>query len=140
MINLLIIAGGRDFKNSTIMADVVTKLVDQSIVAKDCKLICGMAKGADLIAYNLYGATNNNKFFPKWNDLKAKPRNILVSRFGYSYNALAGFNRNQAMAEHAEGLVAFWDGKSKGTKHMISCMDKLDKPIFVFDYLGEILS
>lgn len=31
----------------------------------------------------------------------------------------AGFIRNVKMAENADALVAFWDGKSVGTKHMI---------------------
>ena len=31
----------------------------------------------------------------------------------------AGFKRNVKMAEYADALVAFWDGESKGTKHMI---------------------
>ena len=28
------------------------------------------------------------------------------------------------MAKHAEALIAFWDGKSKGTKHMIDLAQK----------------
>lgn len=31
----------------------------------------------------------------------------------------AGFKRNVKMAEYADALVAFWDGSSRGTKHMI---------------------
>jgi hypothetical protein len=31
----------------------------------------------------------------------------------------AGFKRNAQMADYAEALIAFWDGKSRGTKHMI---------------------
>ena len=31
----------------------------------------------------------------------------------------AGYVRNQEMAEYADGLVASWDGKSKGTAMMI---------------------
>jgi hypothetical protein len=40
------------------------------------------------------------------------------------YNALAGHNRNRAMAEYATSddnfgvLILFWDGKSKGSKNM----------------------
>lgn len=32
----------------------------------------------------------------------------------------AGYLRNIAMASYADALVAVWDGKSKGTEHMIS--------------------
>jgi len=31
----------------------------------------------------------------------------------------AGFRRNEEMAEHAEALLALWDGASHGTEHMI---------------------
>jgi len=32
----------------------------------------------------------------------------------------AGYIRNQAMADVSDALVAFWDGSSPGTKHMIN--------------------
>lgn len=35
------------------------------------------------------------------------------------YGKSAGYVRNEEMANNAEALVAFWDGKSRGTKHMI---------------------
>ena len=31
----------------------------------------------------------------------------------------AGYKRNLEMAENADALIAFWDGESRGTKHMI---------------------
>ena len=31
----------------------------------------------------------------------------------------ARYKRNEQMANYANALIAFWDGKSKGTKHMI---------------------
>lgn len=33
----------------------------------------------------------------------------------------AGFIRNREIIAEAEYVVAFWDGKSKGTKHTIDC-------------------
>ena len=36
------------------------------------------------------------------------------------YGRSAGYRRNVQMAENADALVAFWDGKSMGTRHMIS--------------------
>ena len=36
----------------------------------------------------------------------------------------AGYLRNVDMAEYADALVAFWDGKSKGTGHMIDIVLK----------------
>lgn len=35
------------------------------------------------------------------------------------FGKVAGFHRNIQMADRAERLVAFWDGRSRGTRHMI---------------------
>lgn len=35
------------------------------------------------------------------------------------FGITAGYIRNRQMAQNAEALIAVWDGKSKGTKHMI---------------------
>jgi hypothetical protein len=37
----------------------------------------------------------------------------------------AGYLRNQEMAKKADALVAFWDGESKGTKHMIDIAEQM---------------
>ena len=41
----------------------------------------------------------------------------------------AGPIRNREMAEYADFLLAFWDGRSRGTKSMINEMYKLAKPV-----------
>jgi hypothetical protein len=46
---------------------------------------------------------------------------------------VAGFIRNEEMADYADSLVAVWDGNSRGTKHMIECMMKRGKPYHVRD-------
>lgn len=52
----------------------------------------------------------------------AKERGIPVRYFPADWQTLgksAGYQRNVQMAAYADALVAFWDGQSKGTKHMI---------------------
>ena len=44
----------------------------------------------------------------------------------------AGYIRNQKMANYADCLIAIWDGKSKGTKHMIDIMEALGKPVYIY--------
>ena len=65
----------------------------------------------------------------------AKGRGIKVWRFRPDYNIygrwVAPLERNKLMAEHADALVAVWDGKSRGTRHMIAEMQKRDKPVYV---------
>ena len=43
----------------------------------------------------------------------------------------AGMIRNRKMAEVADALIAVWDGKSRGTIHMIRTMKSLGKPTHV---------
>lgn len=43
----------------------------------------------------------------------------------------AGMLRNELMAELADVGIAVWDGKSRGTKHMIDELRERNKPVFV---------
>lgn len=47
------------------------------------------------------------------------------------YGKSAGYKRNEQMAAVADALIAVWDGKSRGTKHMIDIMNKLGKKVYV---------
>lgn len=51
----------------------------------------------------------------------AKKNNVPVKLFPYQrqFGMAGGPVRNTAMAKYAQALIAFWDGKSKGTKDMI---------------------
>ena len=52
------------------------------------------------------------------------------NKFGKS----AGFRRNEQMAEVADALIDFWDGKSNGTKHMIEIMENKKLLVRVVNY------
>lgn len=94
----LIVAGGREFADYDLLC---SKLNDMKID----EIVCGKARGADTLGER-YAKEHNIQiaYFPAdWD------------RFGQS----AGYKRNYEMAKYATDLIAFWDGKSKGTKHMI---------------------
>jgi hypothetical protein len=38
------------------------------------------------------------------------------------------------MGRMADGLVAFWDGKSRGTQHMIETIRDLNKELIIVNY------
>jgi hypothetical protein len=68
-------------------------------------VISGCAKGVDQLG-------------ERW----AKDNNVPLLSFPANwelYGKSAGYKRNEQMAENAEGLIALWDGHSKGTQHMI---------------------
>ena len=116
----LIVAGGRDFANTSLLISSLTELVEQGKIPDNPELVCGMARGADMLAYSLW-ANNRmtiHKFPADWN----------------THGKSAGYRRNVDMGNFADAAVCFWDGKSKGTKHMIDIMEKLGKPVYVVRY------
>lgn len=122
MIKKLIVAGGRDFDNQDLALTVMNNLIEQGIIADepDLEIVSGMAKGADAIGYDL-----------------AKENGLTCHEFPAdwkSHGKRAGFIRNVEMSNFAEGLLAFWDTESKGTKHMIDVMCSKGKPVFVIQY------
>ena len=117
----LIIAGGRDFTNSKQLVETINHLESKNIFTTDnLEIVSGMANGADKMGY-VIAKTNNlpvKEFPADWN----------------TYGKRAGFLRNNQMGDYADGLLAFWDGKSRGTKHMIDYMRSLNKPVFIEYY------
>jgi len=115
----LIIAGGRDFVDATRIATEIDALNQQGLIPDDLELVCGMARGADITAFNIFHAAGLpiHQFKPDW-----------------SIGKSAGFIRNAEMAKFADAAVCFWDQKSKGTKHMIETMLRLRKQVWVFTY------
>src|SRR4029453_8101869 len=74
------------------------------------QIITGGARGADQLGYRWAWkhAIRHQVFRADW------------ERFGKS----AGIRRNLQMAQEGDVLVAFWDGQSPGTRHMIACMEQ----------------
>jgi hypothetical protein len=98
----VIIAGGRDFDDYLTLNCEIDFLNNHYF---KLEIVCGGARGADTLAEN----------YAKQLGLPVKVFPADWDKHGKS----AGYLRNQQMAEYADMLVAFWDGKSKGTKHMI---------------------
>lgn len=48
----------------------------------------------------------------------------------------AGYKRNTQMAEVADALIAVWDGKSNGTKHMIDTAKRLKLSVYIYTPFG----
>ena len=114
----LIVAGGRDFADKALFLQTMQQ-VEQELAEYSVSLVSGMAKGADLMGYQFaeeYGITCY-KFPADW-----------------SMGKQAGYVRNTEMANFSDGLVAFWDGESRGTKHMIETMQNMGKQVFIVRY------
>ncbi len=102
----VIVAGSRTFNDY----DLVERTMDDLFGSNEIEIISGGANGADKLGER-YAKENGLKLyiFPAdWN----------------KYGKQAGAIRNKEMAEIGTHLVAFWDGKSKGTKMMIDIAGK----------------
>ena len=131
----LIVAVGRDFMNYELLSRTLFAMADVEFADKHISIVSGMAGGADALGVR-FAKQNGVKLyeFPaKWDDLTAPGAVIKRNARGF-YNANAGFARNHAMGRFADGLLAFWDGKSRGTQDMITYMRGLHKPVTVVNY------
>ena len=109
----IIVAGGRDFTDYAKLSEILTGVLEK---CKDTEVIIvsGCCRGADVLGERYAGK-----------------HGIPVQRFPAEWakhGKAAGPIRNKNMAAYAsEGigvLVAFWDGKSRGTASMIRLAEK----------------
>lgn len=100
----LIVAGGRDFNDYPLLCKKLDSLL-RSKNPEDVVIVCGKAAGADSLG-----------------ECYARERGYRVWEFPAEWDRFgkrAGYLRNSLMADHADALVAFHDGVSRGTQHMI---------------------
>ncbi len=107
-----IIAGSRSCKNRLILLTALHRCGWTPTA-----VVSGAAPGADRLG-------------ERW----AAAMNIPCFRFPADwdrYGKAAGYIRNETMAANAEALIALWDGRSPGTKHMIDIARKKGLKVYV---------
>lgn len=113
----VIIAGSRNFYDYERLKQSCDKiLVNQT----DIQIVSGTAKGADELGEKYA----NEKGYGL----------VLFSAQWDKYGKSAGYKRNVQMAENADALIAFWDEKSRGTKHMIDIANKLNLLVRIINF------
>ena len=108
----VIIAGSRTITDYNVVFSAI-----RNSGYKITEVVSGGAKGVDRLGER-YAHENGipvKRFLPDWREL----------------GKAAGPVRNADMAEYADALIAIWDGKSAGTRHMIQIMSGLGKFMFV---------
>lgn len=101
----------------------------------DVQIVSGGAIGADEVG-EMFAEGNDmycRPFPADWRNLDVPICKVKHNSHG-AYNVLAGHNRNQEMANYADALIAFWDGKSTGTKDMINRATKEGLKVRVIRY------
>ena len=114
----VIVAGGRDFSDYEYLRSSLDFLLQN--VTGPIVIVSGTARGAD-----------------KLGEQYAAERGYAVLRFPADWDRFgkaAGYIRNEQMAKNADALVAFWDGKSKGTLNMIDVANKYGRLVRIKQY------
>ena len=114
----VIIAGGRHFSDYQFLKETCDSLLDE--LDETIEIVSGTARGADKLGEK-YAREKNyqiHRFVAQWD------------KFGKS----AGYRRNAEMADFADMLIAFWDGESKGTSHMIDLANAKNLGVVVMKY------
>lgn len=101
----IIIAGSRNFNDYSVVEKEMMSYIGKFIGKIEMEIISGGASGVDALG----------EHFAKEHHLALK----VVPADWKKYGRSAGPRRNEKMARMAGTLVAFWDGKSQGTKNMI---------------------
>ena len=107
----IIIAGCRDFNDYAVVEKEVMNYIGKFIDKVEIEIISGGASGVDTLGER----------FAKEHNLRLK----VVPADWKTYGRSAGPRRNEQMARMAGTLIAFWDGKSRGTKNMIDTAKRL---------------
>jgi len=111
------VVGSREFKDK----NFIWNRLSERMIMPDTggfTVVSGGARGVDTYAENF-----------------AKEHNIPTIIFPAQwrkYGKKAGYLRNEKIVAEADTIVAFWDGKSKGTKHSIDLAIKAGKPVDIY--------
>ena len=123
----IIIAGSRDFNDYELLKKSAIEIITKKTMLPDLtRIISGGARGADTLGERFANemGLEISRFIPDWDGLGKR----------------AGYVRNAEMAKFAVEddnngmLIAFWDGQSRGTKHMIDLAKRYGLEVHVVNF------
>jgi hypothetical protein len=117
-----LVVGSRTFENYNLMKNKLDKLL---VNQKNVVIVSGGARGADSLA-----------------EKYAKEKGYTLKIFKADWKKwgnYAGYERNNRMHEYIKdyekrGCVAFWDGKSHGTKQNFDLCEKYNTPLRIIKF------
>lgn len=116
----IIIAGSREFDNYNLLKEKCDYYLSSLMKLFEIIIVSGHASGADALG-----------------ERYAKERGLQTELYPADWTAhgkAAGPIRNAEMAQNADIMIAFWDGKSRGTKNMIDVAKKRGLNVRVIEY------
>jgi hypothetical protein len=118
-----VIAGSRNFTDYKKLCKICDHLLQYQT---DIEIVSGTARGADRLG-----------------EQYAKERGYAIKQFPADWKKhgkAGGPIRNQQMANYADALIAFWDGKSRGAKNMIELAKRSNLTVkrIIFDASSSV--
>ena len=112
----LAIVGSRTFNDYNKLLETL-HLFNRHPIDFPSTIVSGGAQGADSLAERFADYYGLEKIIckPNWD----------------VYGKSAGFIRNQTIVDNCDMVLAFWDGKSRGTADTIEKAKKTKKPTFI---------
>lgn len=126
----IIVAGTRTFNDFNLLTKTLNNMIrglrQKGFTDDRIEIVTGGAAGADMLgmSYATLNNLNHTTFAAEWE----------------LYGKSAGYLRNKEMAIYASykkgygALIAFWDGKSKGTKLMIDLAKEYGLKTYIVNY------
>ncbi|WQJ53354.1 MAG: GTP-binding domain protein [Wendovervirus sonii] len=113
------IVGSRSFNDYDNLKDFIKMICIQNNIEIDT-IVSGGARGADKLGeqYAKENGYDLTVFPAEWD----------------KYGKRAGFIRNEYIIDACDVCIAFWDGKSHGTKHDIELCKIKDKPCYIYKF------
>lgn len=111
------IVGSRSFRDEAMVERVVRRLIERD---PDVVVVSGGAPGADTLAKRVAKRL-----------CRRRPRTIIADWEG-PHRRGAGLMRNTLIVQESDEVVAFWDGKSRGTMDTVRKAVLARKPTYVY--------
>ena len=123
------VVGSRNFSDKGLVENMMIEIIRLD----GWTLVSGGAPGVDTWAEDYARLMKWKTIILKanWKDLTHPDAVIKNGKYG-KYDAMAGFRRNQTIVDTSDKIVAFWDGKSSGTKDTIDRAVRAGKPIDIY--------
>lgn len=118
---IMAIIGSRTFTSMALVSERASELcANHQIVG----IVSGGADGADTLGAEFAKANKIplRVFKPDWS----------------THGRGAGFIRNKLIVDAADLVLAFWDGRSKGTQHAIAYAKQMNKPVHVVRQIPDL--
>lgn len=122
----IIVAGTRTFNDYSLLKKTLDEYIfgdhdPDDLIFDLVEIVSGEAKGADKLGekYAIESIFKIKRFPAEWD----------------KYDKRAGYIRNEQMAKYADACVCFWDGVSRGTKHMIDLAKQYGLDLKVVNYV-----